>query len=108
MYIVYMAGRPPRQKAKNDARQQLCRRTQASAKERSGLFVTTIFINVFKTIKITVQNRNGGPRGNWIRTSPAGRIFRHCLAPAQGGSKQHICVAYANIIGWNAPLLARQ
>ena len=24
MYIVYMAGRPPRQKAKNDARQQLC------------------------------------------------------------------------------------
>ena len=23
MYIVYMAGRPPRQKAKNDARQQL-------------------------------------------------------------------------------------
>ena len=24
MYIAYMAGRPPRQKAKNDARQQLC------------------------------------------------------------------------------------
>ena len=24
MYIVYMAGRPPRQKAKNEARQQLC------------------------------------------------------------------------------------
>ena len=24
MYIVYMAGRPPRQKAKTDARQQLC------------------------------------------------------------------------------------
>ena len=24
MYIVYMAGRRPRQKAKNDARQQLC------------------------------------------------------------------------------------
>ena len=24
MYIVYMAGRPPGHKAKNDARQQLC------------------------------------------------------------------------------------
>ena len=30
MYIVYMAGRPPRQKAKNDARQQLCTLVQST------------------------------------------------------------------------------
>ena len=50
MYILYMAGHPPRQKAKTDARQQLCpipthpcglhrdKRSSCSGEEQSFLF----------------------------------------------------------------------
>ena len=63
MYIVYMAGRPPRQKAKNDARQQLwCAQEQAASNATSVAVVAEsslrsprklfIFIKVSKKIVI--------------------------------------------------------
>ena len=54
MYIVYMAGRPPRQKAKNNARQQLCRKIPPG-KPVEQAEIEEISVRCFRGLCLLVQ-----------------------------------------------------
>ena len=65
MYMVYMAGRPPRQKAKNDARQQLWwkwLKTEVSVAARESLLILSLSLFIATSVAVFAVTSLISPR----------------------------------------------